>query len=93
MTGDNIEILSPPDKASVESNLINQDKTLLLTTHYMAEADDLCDRVAIINQGQLLACDTPSRLKAGLQRDAIFRLETTPLNGSMLLPRRDDSWW
>jgi ABC-2 type transport system ATP-binding protein len=59
----------------------NPDKTLLLTTHYMVEADELCDRVAIINKGQLLACDTPNKLKQDLQREAIFRLEVSPLNG------------
>jgi len=56
-------------------------RTLLLTTHYMVEADELCDRVAIINQGRVLACDTPSNLKQRLQKDAIFEVETTPLNG------------
>jgi ABC-2 type transport system ATP-binding protein len=56
-------------------------RTILLTTHYMAEADELCDRVAIINKGRVLACDTPASLKARLQGDAIFRLETSPLNG------------
>lgn len=57
-------------------------RTLLLTTHYMVEADELCDRVAIINDGRVLACDTPTNLKHGLQRDAIFRLEVSPLNGT-----------
>jgi ABC-2 type transport system ATP-binding protein len=38
--------------------------TILLTTHYMEEADRLCDRVAIIDRGELLALDTPARLKA-----------------------------
>jgi ABC-2 type transport system ATP-binding protein len=59
----------------------NATRTLLLTTHYMVEAEELCDRVAIINQGKVLACDTPSNLKHRLQRDAIFRLEVSPLNG------------
>jgi ABC-2 type transport system ATP-binding protein len=57
-------------------------RTLLLTTHYMVEADELCDRVAIINDGRVLACDTPTNLKHGLQSDAIFRLEVSPLNGT-----------
>lgn len=57
------------------------DRTVVLTTHYMVEADELCDRVAIINAGQVLANDTPSTLKRDLQSDAIFRLETSPLNG------------
>ena len=56
-------------------------RTLLLTTHYMVEADELCDRVAIINGGKVLACDKPRRLKQDLQSDAIFRLEVSPLNG------------
>ncbi len=59
----------------------DQSRTLLLTTHYMVEADELCDRVAIINQGRVLACDTPAVLKQSLQKDAIFEIETSPLNG------------
>jgi ABC-2 type transport system ATP-binding protein len=58
------------------------DRTVLLTTHYMAEADELCDRVAIINLGKVLACDSPANLKKGLQRDAIFHLDVSPLNGA-----------
>jgi ABC-2 type transport system ATP-binding protein len=59
----------------------DRSRTLLLTTHYMVEADELCDRVAIINQGRVLACDSPSALKQRLQKDAIFEIETSPLNG------------
>jgi ABC-2 type transport system ATP-binding protein len=58
-------------------------RTLLLTTHYMVEADELCDRVAIINQGRVLACDTPSNLKHQLQQEAIFHLEVSPFNGGL----------
>ncbi len=54
-------------------------RTLLLTTHYMAEADELCDRIAIINHGKILACDTPANLKKRLQSAAVFKLHTTPL--------------
>ena len=59
----------------------DKSRTLLLTTHYMVEADELCDRVAIINQGRVLDCDTPAVLKQRLQKDAIFEIETSPLNG------------
>jgi ABC-2 type transport system ATP-binding protein len=59
----------------------DKSRTLLLTTHYMVEADELCDRVAIINLGRVLACDTPSVLKQRLQKDAIFEIDTSPLNG------------
>jgi ABC-2 type transport system ATP-binding protein len=59
----------------------DRERTLLLTTHYMMEADELCDRVAIINKGRVLACDTPSALKTRLRQDAIFRMEVSPLDG------------
>ena len=52
----------------------NQQRTLLLTTHYMVEADELCDRVAIINEGKVLACDTPNNLKKTLQKEAIYNI-------------------
>jgi len=42
-------------------------KTVFLTTHYIEEAEDLCDRVAIIDHGKIIALDTPKRLMAGLQ--------------------------
>ena len=57
------------------------DRTVLLTTHYMVEADELCDRVAIISQGRVLACDSPEALKRRLQRDALFDIEITAPNG------------
>ena len=50
-------------------------RTVLLTTHYMVEADELCNRVAIINKGKVLACDSPSALKHKLQKEAIFNIE------------------
>lgn len=59
----------------------DEERTLLLTTHYMAEAEELCDRVAIINKGRVLACDTPSALKHRLQKDALFEIQVSPLNG------------
>jgi len=40
--------------------------TVLLTTHYMDEADKLCDRIAIVDHGKLVALDTPARLKASI---------------------------
>ncbi|MDQ3930454.1 MAG: ABC transporter ATP-binding protein [Chloroflexota bacterium] len=50
------------------------DRTLLLTTHYMAEADEMCDRIAIIDHGKVLACDTPANLKRMLQSQPIFEI-------------------
>jgi ABC-2 type transport system ATP-binding protein len=53
-------------------------RTLLLTTHYMAEADELCDRLAIIDGGKVLACDTPANLKRQVQQHPIFELSLAP---------------
>ena len=50
-------------------------KTVLLTTHYMAEADQMCDRIAIIDNGKILACDTPESLKRMIRTETTFRLE------------------
>jgi ABC-2 type transport system ATP-binding protein len=52
----------------------NPARTMLLTTHYLVEAEELCDRVAIINKGRVLACDTPAALKLSLQRESIFEI-------------------
>jgi ABC-2 type transport system ATP-binding protein len=46
-------------------------QTILLTTHYMEEADELCDRLAIIDHGRLLALDTPEALKRSVGVDAM----------------------
>ncbi len=46
-------------------------QTILLTTHYMEEADQLCDRLAIIDHGRLLAVDTPAALKQSVGVDAM----------------------
>jgi ABC-2 type transport system ATP-binding protein len=45
--------------------------TILLTTHYLDEAEELCDRVAIIHAGRIVALDTPSALLAGLGREIV----------------------
>jgi ABC-2 type transport system ATP-binding protein len=46
-------------------------QTILLTTHYMEEADTLCDRIAIIDHGRVLALGTPGELKASLESESV----------------------
>ena len=55
--------------------------TVVLTTHYMEEADEVCGRVAIMDHGKLLAQDTPERLKTTLGAKTIFELKATPPGG------------
>jgi ABC-2 type transport system ATP-binding protein len=50
-------------------------QTILLTTHYMEEADRLCDRLAIMDHGRILALDTPANLKAGVEADTIVTVK------------------
>jgi ABC-2 type transport system ATP-binding protein len=49
-------------------------QTILLTTHYMEEADQLCDRVAIIDQGKVVALDTPAGLKRSTGADTTVKV-------------------
>jgi ABC-2 type transport system ATP-binding protein len=58
-------------------------RTVLLTTHYMAEADELCDRLAIVDHGRILALGTPDELKKRVQRESVFRLELDRLDGGV----------
>jgi ABC-2 type transport system ATP-binding protein len=55
-------------------SLHSEGQTILLTTHYMEEADDLCSRVAIIDRGKMLALDTPAGLKASTGIDSVVTI-------------------
>ena len=50
-------------------------KTVLLTTHYMFEADALCNRIAVITQGEIVAEGTPAGLKAGVDQGRVVEIE------------------
>jgi ABC-2 type transport system ATP-binding protein len=60
-------------------------RTLLLTTHYMVEAEQLCDRIAIVDRGKILALGTPEELRRRVQAESIFRIELDhlPTNGGL----------
>ncbi len=58
--------------------LQQQGKTILLTTHYMEEAEELCDRVAIMDAGHIIALDSPEALVSrlldkGFHKDVVAR--------------------
>jgi ABC-2 type transport system ATP-binding protein len=55
--------------------LHGEGQTIMLTTHYMEEADRLCDRVAIMDHGRILALDTPGALKQGIGADTIVTVK------------------
>jgi ABC-2 type transport system ATP-binding protein len=56
-------------------------RTVLLTTHYMAEADEMCERLAIVDRGKVLAIGSPAELKRRVQTESIIRLELDRLDG------------
>ena len=62
--------LDPVSRVAVWEMLMNiksqRQLTILITTHYMDEADRLCDRIAIVDHGKLVALDTPAALKASV---------------------------
>jgi ABC-2 type transport system ATP-binding protein len=58
-------------------------QTILLTTHYMEEADKLCDRVAIMDHGRILALDTPAALKQSIGADTVVTLKTAGDTGEL----------
>jgi ABC-2 type transport system ATP-binding protein len=57
--------------------LHDEGQTILLTTHYMEEADRLCERVAVMDHGRILALDTPATLKQSIGADTVVTVRTT----------------
>lgn len=65
--------------------LRNEGKTIVLTTHYMEEAERLCDRVAMFHQGRILGIDTPQRLVATWGKVKYLRFESPEADEEKLL--------
>jgi ABC-2 type transport system ATP-binding protein len=55
--------------------LVKEGKTILLTTHYMFEADELCERIGVISGGRIVALDTPSALKRFVKDITVIEVE------------------
>ena len=74
--------LDPASRISVWEMIAHlraqQGRTLFLTTHYMDEADRLCDRVAIVDSGRIVALDTPVALKASVPGASRIELQFEP---------------
>src|SRR5947207_11694852 len=71
--------LDPVSRVAVWEMLTNiksrRQLTILITTHYMDEADRLCDRIAIVDHGHLVAVDTPAKLKASVPGSTTIEVE------------------
>jgi ABC-2 type transport system ATP-binding protein len=90
------------DFRQVIRNLQSENKTILLTTHYMFEADALCQRIAVINQGRIIALDTPEALKRyvsdlsvievemfGVASSVVDRIQASPFVDAVTIEDRD----
>ena len=70
--------LDPASRVGVWEMLMKlkkeRDLTILLTTHYMDEADKLCDRIAIVDHGKLVALDSPLKLKASIPGNNVLEV-------------------
>jgi len=62
--------------------------SILLTTHYMEEADHLCDRVAIMDNGKIIACDPPAVLKQSIGKLEVIEVKATGIPKALLAKLR-----
>jgi ABC-2 type transport system ATP-binding protein len=70
-----LDVPSASELRAIVRQLNEKGKTVIYTTHIMSEAETLCDRVAIIDRGELLALGTIEELKASIQREAVTHIE------------------
>jgi ABC-2 type transport system ATP-binding protein len=88
--------LDPVSRVAVWEMLMNiksqRQLTILITTHYMDEADRLCDRIAIVDHGRLVALDTPPALKASVPGSNVIeaQFENAPADWEQKLRGLDD---
>jgi ABC-2 type transport system ATP-binding protein len=57
-------------------DLVRRGKTILLTSHYMYEVEELCDRIAVVNHGRVVALDTPAALKSRSSGESVIVIHT-----------------
>ena len=69
--------LDPATSKSIRDFILeySKDKTVVVCTHYMEEADYLCDRIGILNNGKLVTSGTPGELKTLIKKENIFEIE------------------
>jgi ABC-2 type transport system ATP-binding protein len=74
-----LDVVAARSLRALIGNLQQEGMSIFLTTHYLEEADRLCDRVAILVKGRIVAIDTPAHLKAVAEKEPVlevsFKLE------------------
>jgi ABC-2 type transport system ATP-binding protein len=85
--------LDPQNRANLQEHILDlrkqHDTTIVMTTHYLDEADSMAERVIVVDHGRIIADDTPERLKATHVGDKIilgFEDETSAIRAASVLP-------
>jgi len=76
-----LDVMSARNLRGMITSLRDEGVTVFLTTHYLEEAERLCDRVAVIVKGQIVALDTIDRLKSGVQQKTIVEITLAGADG------------
>ncbi|MGB2982858.1 MAG: ATP-binding cassette domain-containing protein [Candidatus Bipolaricaulia bacterium] len=78
--------LDPQSRAGMWEHIewLKGDKTLMLTTHYLEEADSLADRIAIMDNGKVVVVGTSKELKAGISEQKVMRIEADGLSAAVI---------
>lgn len=79
------------DTRAMIRGLVEKGKTILLTTHYMFEADELCHRIGVISNGEIVALDTPAGLKRLVKNIAVIEVEAFGVVGGDIAALRQRS--
>jgi ABC-2 type transport system ATP-binding protein len=76
-----LDVMSARNLRGMITSLRDEGVTVFLTTHYLEEAERLCDRVAVIVKGRIVALDTVDRLKSGMQQKTIVEMTLAGAGG------------
>lgn len=79
------------DTRAMIRQLVENGKTILLTTHYMFEADELCHRIGVISNGEIVALDTPTGLKRFVRDITVIEVEAFGVVGGDIAALRQQS--
>ncbi len=75
----------------VRETVTNSGKTVLYTTHYIEEAAQICDRIGILRNGQIIACDTPDAIRNMIKKEEIIQLTLENINQTQMERLQDVS--
>ncbi len=78
-----LDVMSARALREMIRSLKKRATTILLTTHYLEEADHLCDRIGIIVKGNLITVNTPEALKQSVRTDKVVELRLNPFSSSV----------